>query len=185
MSAGTSPEPRHEIGVNCGPSSVQQTVAGRKRVSSGLVAEIARERGQHKRQIGTATGRRAVRAPRARTPRKSPWSTPDCPAGRRRTCRAARPNTSGWPGWISTRSKKNSAPRSPSTRSTRSYLPAETPPEISSRSAVQPALDQPARVVVLVFRHRQNHGDAARPRHLRGQRITRSNCESGTHAASR
>ena len=50
----------------------------------------------------------------------------------------AAPNTSGCPGWISTRSKKNSAPRSASTRSTISYLPAETPPESTSRSEARP-----------------------------------------------
>ena len=96
---------------------------------------------------------------------------PDCPEGRRKTCRAPCPNTSGCPGMMRTRSKKNSAPRSASTRSTMSYLPAETPPESSSMSKRKPVLDQFASGVVHVARNGQDVGTASGALHLHGQRL--------------
>ncbi len=52
----------------------------------------------------------------------------------RRSRRREPPKTTGLPGCMRTPVKRNSAPRSASASSTRSYLPAETPPESSSRS---------------------------------------------------
>ena len=89
-------------------------------------------------------------------------------------------------GLNSTRSKKNSAPSSASTRSTMSYLPAETPPESSSRSELEPALDQLARVrpnrVARDGQHarrRRRRASPARPANRR------SNCESENSPAFR
>ena len=63
------------------------------------------------------------------------------------------------------------APQSASAASTKSYFPAETPPESSSRSASSPWRDQPRGGFFVVARHRQNHGFAARAPDLGGQRI--------------
>ena len=114
--------------------------------------------------------RQAVPLRLARRLRTSPWWMRDFPAARRRTFHARSPNTSGCPGWTSTRSKKNCAPRSASTRSTISYFPAETPPDSSRRSDSKPCSIKCARRFVVVARDRQNPRIAACPGHLHGHR---------------
>ena len=78
-------------------------------------------------------------------------------------------NATGLPGFTATRQNTSTAPSSARSPRTRSCSPTDTPPEVSSTSAVEPALERGAR------RFRSSATDAvhlclgAGPSHLRGE----------------
>ena len=135
VSAGTSPEPCQSTGVTSAPSALSR--AGRKRVSPALWRNSRVSRAQGMGSAVSVCPPSSSSAARAKIS-KVTMVEDGLPGRPKKNLPRARPKTSGWPGWISTRSKKNSAPKSASTSSTTSYLPAETPPESSSRSASSP-----------------------------------------------
>ena len=79
------------------------------------------------------------------------------------------PKTIGLPGWISAPVKKNSAPRESRTSSTRSYLPMETPPESSTRSALEGAANDGFKMPSLIARNGEPHRLCSRGENLRRQ----------------
>ena len=132
-SAATSPDPDHGMAISLRSDRTPRLAlsrVGRNRVRPGLVPELTRQLGAQQRQRRIRMRRPAGRGRRALNSSKVTMVETGLPGNAKKnfSFTRLRQNTSGCPGQSARDRKRNRAPRSASTRSTTSYLPADTPP---------------------------------------------------------
>ncbi len=135
--AARSPEPCQGMRRTVAWSQLASRYAGRKRVRSVAGSGSARAAcAKWGARLGSPARARSMGAAKSRKVTMVETGLPGRPkkGSGAAFSRGRSPKTVGLPGWMRTPVKWKMAPRSASACSTRSYLPAETPPESTARS---------------------------------------------------